>query len=313
MKDQKKLWTQFTSDGSLPPPSSTVFGDRAAQVRLSNIYKVVYSYLQNSADRNLNYDDWSSIISSYPSAEKEMLTSPDCLKKLINFKPELVCFIKNIQPSAKAQINFIDSQRPITFQTIFQAKSELAQFNKQLWTRDQTFSEEQGGTSVLGHISEGLLEHALGALVDGEDVFSTNNKAIKTYGDFVVMSLPNNLWISVKSGNAKERLIVSGFFTDVVGIGFFTDPSEFISSSKVRNYKKVGFLAIYLPDGAVDKDQEDTGINTYDEVVRLYEDKYGYMPENLNRKPFFRKLTVFGKDIARLKERPIKTRTTIDF
>ena len=109
------------------------------------------------------------------------------------------------------------------------------------WTREQDKGERQSGVSNLGKVSELLLERALNALNDNDNFFKTNDPKVKTYGDFVLMCLPNNLWISVKSNYARERLLASGYTIDIIGVGFFTDMKEFISPSKIRNFEGVQY------------------------------------------------------------------------
>jgi hypothetical protein len=141
----------------------------------------------------------------------------------------------------------------------------------------------------------------------------SNNTDIKTYGDFVLMALPNNLWLSVKSGYSRERLLASGYFNDVLGVGFFEESKEFKTLSKVRNFKKVGFLAIYLPDTPVTEQQEKNLTNTYNLIIQHYISNNIKQPENINGKPFFRPLSSLGKDLKRLLDTDIKRRTTINF
>ena len=183
------------------------------------------------------------------------------------------------------------------------------------WTRDKDLSERQSGVSTLGTISENLLETALSEYIDDRNFFKNNVSEVQSYGDFVLMCLPNNLWMSVKSNFARERLLASGFTTDIVGAGFFTDSTEFTSGAKVRNFQKVGFLAMYVPDIAVTEEQVLTGKSTYSEIVDYYNvatDKN--FPLNINGKPFIRKLSELNADIrSLLSEVNIKKRTTIGF
>ena len=68
-------------------------------------------------------------------------------------------------------------------------------------------------------------------------------------GDFAITGLPFNLYISVKSYYAKERLIVSGTgqgTAPVIGFGLFKDETEW-SPNRVHNYRHRGFVAVYMP------------------------------------------------------------------
>ena len=146
-------------------------------------------------------------------------------------------------------------------------------------------------------------------------LFKSTNNDIKTYGDFVLITLPNNLWFSVKSAFSRERLLASGYSNDLIGVGFFSDYKEFTSRPKIRNFKKAGFLAIYLPDTPVNPEQYQTNTNTYDQVKSHYENPQNSSAiiTNINGNPFFRKLSDLGTDISALKSKPINKRTTIDF
>ena len=129
-----------------------------------------------------------------------------------------------------------------------------------------------------------------------------------------MLCLPNNLWISVKSGYAKERLLASGFSNDILGAGFFEDYEEFTSDSKIRNLKKVGFLAIYCPDIPVTEEQIEKRINTYDQIINDFTKNNKIEPVNLNGKPFFRKLSKIKDDLEEMiNEKDIGKRSTIGF
>ena len=103
---------------------------------------------------------------------------------------------------------------------------------EQTWTREQSSSERQSGNTVIGSISESLFAESFKPLMQDETFFKVNNNKVSSYGDFIIMCLPNNLWISVKSSNARERLLASGYSNDIIGIGFFKDPKEFSDLKK---------------------------------------------------------------------------------
>lgn len=233
-------------------------------------------------------------------------------EKILPVSPGLLAFMSNFHPSADSQIKEAEYSLndKITFQNISVFKCYLREANDSRWTRALLDKEKQGSVSVLGSISEKLLAKALGNLVDEQNLFQITRDDIKSYGDFVLLGLPNNLWFSVKSGFARERLLASGFANDLIGVGFFQDPNEFMSLNKVRNFKKVGFLAIYLPNSPVTEEQELTNTSTYECVINYY----GLdMPQNINGSIFYRPLSELGNDIARLLELPIKQRTIISF
>ena len=146
----------------------------------------------------------------------------------------------------------------------------------------------KSGVSILGAQSEYLIQQIMIDLVDDRNLMKTPQAQISSYGDFVLMCLPNNLWFSVKSGFARERLLASGFSNDLIGVGFFEDSGEITSTTKARHLKKAGFLAVYLPDFPVSDHQIDDNTNTYDEVIRAFEED---QIKNINGTDFFRKLS----------------------
>lgn len=192
------------------------------------------------------------------------------------------------------------------------AKQFIDQINRERWTRQQSNSEQQSGVSNLGGVSELLLETALSGMIDGVNFFKNTNQQVQSYGDFVLMCLPNNLWISVKSNFARERFLASGFTTDILGVGFFTEKEEFTSLSKIRNYQRVGFLAIYLPDVPVSEEQNATGTNTFSEVVSFYNANNIKLPININGTDFLRPLSSIHADLTEvLSITDFKNRTTL--
>ena len=194
-------------------------------------------------------------------------------------------------------------------------KAYTNELYKRTWNRTLNESEKNSGVSTVGEISEKLVEGAFSGLIDNINFFnSKGNDAVKSYGDFVLMCLPNNLWLSVKSGYSRERLLASGFSNDILGVGFFEDFEEFTSESKNRNLKKVGFLAIYCPDIPVSRDQIEKETNTYDLIKDHFKMQNKEMPKNINGKDFIRKLSSIKDDLGLLlKEKDIKKRTTIGF
>ena len=222
-----------------------------------------------------------------------------------------ITFQKNCIENAKILlgINEIDINNFMDF------KAYTNELYKKTWNRTLNESEKNSGVSTVGEISEKLVEGAFSGLIDNINFFnSKGNDAVKSYGDFVLMCLPNNLWLSVKSGYSRERLLASGYSNDILGVGFFEDFEEFTSESKNRNLKKVGFLAIYCPDIPVSRDQIENGTNTYNLIQNHFKMQNKDMPKNINGKDFIRKLSSIKDDLGRLlKEKDIKKRTTIGF
>lgn len=200
----------------------------------------------------------------------------------------------------------------IDAQNFIQAKQFIDQINRERWNRPQNSSEQQSGVSNLGGVSEQLLGAAFGAMIDNVNFFKNTNQQVQSYGDFVMVCLPNNLWISVKSNFARERFLASGFTSDILGVGFFTDKDEFTSAAKIRNYQRVGFLALYLPDVSVSEEQRITNTNTYSEVVDYYTTYNINLPLNINGTAFLRPLSSIHSDLARmLAISDLKNRTTL--
>ena len=203
----------------------------------------------------------------------------------------------------------------IDFNNFIDVKLQINKLNEFTWTRSKNPSEINSGVSTVGEISEKLVEAAFGNLVDNENFFSSKgNDKVKSYGDFVLLCLPNNLWMSVKSGFSRERLLASGYSNDILGIGFFEDFEEFTSDAKNRNLKKVGFLAIYCPDFPVNEEQILEGSSTFAKIKDFYTREGKDMPQNINGNPFLRKLSSLNTDVKKLlNEKNIKNRSTIGF
>lgn len=193
-------------------------------------------------------------------------------------------------------------------------KSAIDQVNRASWNRQKDTSESQSGVSTLGTISETLLSMVFGQLVDDTTFFHVDQSNVQSYGDFVLMCLPNNLWLSVKSNFSRERLLASGYTNDILGVGFFQEAKEFTSQVRIRNFQRAGFLAVYCPDVSVSEIQVQNNTNTYDEVVSHYQNNGGTIPANINGKPFIRKLSNLASDLKTLlDETDIKKRTTVHF
>ena len=120
-----------------------------------------------------------------------------------------ITFQKNCIENAKILlgINEIDINNFMDF------KAYTNELYKKTWNRTLNESEKNSGVSTVGEISEKLVEGAFSGLIDNINFFnSKGNDAVKSYGDFVLMCLPNNLWLSVKSGYSRERIISFWFF-----------------------------------------------------------------------------------------------------
>ncbi|MFC3122928.1 hypothetical protein [Agaribacter flavus] len=233
----------------------------------------------------------------------------------LQYFPEFSNLIANVNLLASIAIKSaeVHLKEKISAENFVQAKAFYDQINRQRWTRPLTPSEQQSGVSNLGSFSEALIQKALEGFIDGKNFFKTNNPKVQSYGDFVLMCLPNNLWLSVKSNFARERLLASGYTTDIIGVGFFTDSNEFTSSAKIRNFQRVGFLAMYLPDIPISENQINDQSNTYSEVVRFY-NGIDNLPVNINGTKFIRPLSSLSSDLGQLLKEPnLANRIASDF
>jgi hypothetical protein len=112
-------------------------------------------------------------------------------------------------------------------------------------------------------------------------------RAVKAFGDILIPCAPSNLIISVKTQAAKERLLYSANMIEGIGFGFFNDPKEFWSPSRMNLYKRMGFTAIYLPDpthSAIMNELNSRGIQI--------------LATNVNGKDLYRKMSLFGDDMV---------------
>jgi hypothetical protein len=112
---------------------------------------------------------------------------------------------------------------------------------------------------------------------------------LKAFGDILVPCAPTNLVISVKSEVARERLLYSANSIEGVGFGFFRDPSEFRTRSRMALFKRMGFSAIYMPDG--------THQAVIDHLVAEGTERHAV---NINGTDLYRPLTQFGDDMRRV-------------
>jgi hypothetical protein len=247
----------------------------------------------------------------------ERASSAKALVPFLTKFPIFFGFIQNLNVPALLVIGHAECLlgAPCSANNFIQLKKIIDDWNRKRWIRDKDLSERQSGVSMLGNISETLLDNAMSEYVDGTNFFKVTISDVQSYGDFVLMCLPNNLWLSVKSNFARERLLASGFTTDILGVGFFTDSTEFTSGAKIRNFQKVGFLAMYVPDIPVTEDQVASGVSTYHQICEFYHQLgNGQPPLNINGKPFIRKLSDLHGDMGQLlQETDISRRVTIGF
>lgn len=233
-----------------------------------------------------------------------------------NEYPAFVTFIQNCRFRGSIAIShaeFITGEE-CGINNFIKLKRVCGQFNEQNWTRQKDTSEANASVSNLGTISEDLLKFAFEGLTDSSTFIKVTNPNVNSYGDFVLTCLPNNLWLSVKSNFARERLLASGYSNDILAVGFFEDFSEFTSRVKIRNMSKAGFLAVYIPDVPVTSRQLATGENTYDATLKYFKEQKLDLPLNINGTQFLRPLSSIADDLsALLEQEDLSQRLSINF
>ena len=230
--------------------------------------------------------------------------------------PLFVTFIQNCRFKADISIkhaeNLIDQKCNI--KNFIRLKQIIGLFFNLNWVRDMDTSERQASVSNLGTISESLLNAAFGNITNGDAFFKVNSERVNSYGDFVLMCLPNNLWLSVKSSFARERLLASGYSNDILAVGFFVDYKEFTSQVKIRNMQRAGFLCVYIPDVPVTLEQSNNNTNTFEETLKYYNQAKIRLPLNINGSDFIRPLSNISNDLETLlSEKNIEKRLSVDF
>ena len=298
----------------------------------SPYYRQIYNTLYNRLDCNnpfphIDFDDFKDCsigidIEALATAEGISFSRSEknpYQKSIIPFiekYPVFYNFLKHLSVNGAATIASAEAVLQATTgnSNFIEIKKIIDQWNQRRWIREKDTSERQSGVSVLGTVSETLLEIALASFIDDVNFFKNNKSEVQSYGDFVLMCLPNNLWISVKSNFARERLLASGFTTDIIGAGFFTDDKEFTSGAKIRNFQKVGFLAMYVPDIPISDEQVANNTSTYDAIQAYYKNNNAPLPLNINGTLFIRRLSSLSADLsALLKTADVRKRVTIEF
>ena len=113
--------------------------------------------------------------------------------------------------------------------------------------------------------------------------------SLQALGDILVPCAPTNLVISVKSEVARERLLYSANSIEGIGFGFFKEPEEFWTDSRMALYKRMGFTAIYMPDHTCEA--------VMAHVVQNGSERHAV---NINGTDLYRPLTRFGDDMLRV-------------
>lgn len=211
---------------------------------------------------------------------------------------------KNYQPT-QAQINAaknLPSQKEMILQEIINrsgmsgqpASVQYNNLNAILNARDQVSADIKNAglredDSVIGGVSELICEIGLEAAAKGR--YEHLPKTWNWVGDYAITGLPFNLYISVKSYYARERLIASGTgqgAAPIIGYGLFKDPNEW-SPIRVHQYRHRGFVAIYMPSNLYQTLKQKTG-KGYPATDIL----------NIYNRPLLRDMANFAKDISKV-------------
>jgi hypothetical protein len=113
--------------------------------------------------------------------------------------------------------------------------------------------------------------------------------SLQALGDLLIPCAPTNLVISVKSEVARERLLYSANSIEGIGFGFFKEPEEFWTDSRMALYKRMGFTAIYMPD------------ETHESVMEHVNGAgSGRHAININGTDLYRPLAIFADDMLRV-------------
>lgn len=110
--------------------------------------------------------------------------------------------------------------------------------------------------------------------------------SLQALGDLLIPCAPTNLVISVKSEVARERLLYSANSIEGIGFGFFREPQEFWTKSRMSLFKRMGFTAIYMP--------EETHASV---LAKVEADGNSAHSVNINGTALYRPLSQFGDDM----------------
>lgn len=236
-----------------------------------------------------------------PVARRPPSLSKGQLKALLALCPCLFNQIK-VAPSARGVVHFCEIAlgERITSKNVH--KAFLAQHPRApKFNPPPLRGAKSGGTIMEMLCSEVLASAGIPAMTLRADkwpewtmpghVLLNDGKmaALKALGDILIPCAPTNIVISVKSEVARERLLYSANAIEGVGFGFFKEPQEFWTESRMSLFKRMGFSAIYMPDG------------THKAVIRhLKEKDTTRHAVNINGTDLYRPLSQFGDDMLRV-------------
>ena len=238
--------------------------------------------------------------SKYPSPEDLPDGNNALLERLLAIAPCLVNQA-NVKVSARALVHLCELtlKGPVTGTNVEQAF--LVQHPKKgpafAFAPVRAFAGG-GGTVMELLCSEVLASAGIPAMKPGPDnwpvwtmpghVLLNDGKMseLQALGDILVPCAPTNLLISVKSEKARERLLYSANSIEGIGFGFFDEPEEFWTESRMQLYKRMGFSAIYMPGDTVDAIHARVGTTSR----RL----------NVYGTELYRPITTFAEDMNRI-------------
>jgi hypothetical protein len=236
-----------------------------------------------------------------PVARAAPTTSRALLRRLLTLCPCLYNQI-DVRTTPRAVIHFCEMalKAPITSSNVHDAF--LAQHpSAPRFNPSPIQSCTDGGTVMEMLCSEVLNSHGIPEMkLDTDDwplwsmpghVLLNQGRinALRALGDIMIPCAPTNLVISVKSEAARERLLYSANSIEGIGFGFFNQPSEFWTVSRMSLFKRMGFSAIYMPD------------NTHKQIMdHLKIEGTERHAVNINGSGLYRPLTLFGDDIRRV-------------
>jgi hypothetical protein len=236
-----------------------------------------------------------------PVARKPPTTNRALMRRLLALCP---CLYNQIDapPTPRAIIHFCEMaiKAPITSSNVHNAF--LAQHPRApKFSPSPIQSCSDGGTVMEMLCSEVLNSHGIPEMkmdIDDWPVWTMPGhvlmnqgrmNALRALGDIMIPCAPTNLVISVKSEAARERLLYSANSIEGIGFGFFNQPSEFWTVSRMSLFKRMGFSAIYMPDG--------THKQIVDHLKIAETERHAV---NINGSSLYRPLTQFGGDMRRV-------------
>lgn len=205
-------------------------------------------------------------------------------------------------PSARAVVHFCELTlgTPVTAANVHQAFL-IQHPGAPAFNPGPLRAAARGGTVMEMLCSEVLASAGIPAMTAGPDRWPVwqmpghvlmnegRMQTLQALGDILIPCAPTNLVISVKSEAARERLLYSANSIEGIGFGFFKEPEEFWTASRMSLYKRMGFTAIYMPDATCDAVMQ-----------RVSADGHERHAVNINGTALYRPLSLFAEDMVRV-------------